>query len=438
VVTTVSDARSAPEQTAVAERRRALADRRLALVRDWELRRRGLHRALHDRAQQQLLGLRMEILREHRHDELDRASAVTRIDEIGDEIERLARGLPPSALRIDDMPAALAELAAQSGIAVDLELPPAVPASVVVGELLTYTAGEALANVLRHSHADRCALALHVDAGVTRLVVRDPGPAQQPGAAEVHAGHGLAGLRARAELLGGRLDVHFGSDGTTVTLEVPTIDATSSTACAVAIAEADEQFTDAAPGELVVLWDEQVQVARRTSAIEAALARRLTTRPLDILARARRCLTDEHDPGGAAGALLDVSNAIREIVTVLGSDESSVTAADGSDPFLFALLGRDFGVEVRVDAAQLPPRAERDAIVAMGEQIIVDSPPGSQLTLRVLAGAGRAVLRAFLDRLPSPRAFAFIEDTVTWWSGELACEPCRDGVRLQAVLPCGR
>ncbi|HZW27017.1 MAG TPA: sensor histidine kinase, partial [Trueperaceae bacterium] len=83
-------------------------------------------------------------------------------------------------------------------------------------------AQEALANVARHARASRVAVTLSYMGDVVTLDVRDDGVGFAPGSEG--GGFGLAGMRARAEELGG--SVHLESEpgrGTAVCLELPTV-----------------------------------------------------------------------------------------------------------------------------------------------------------------------------------------------------------------------
>lgn len=491
---------------AVARERVAVAAARLDVVRHWEQRRLALHRALHDRAQQQLLGLRVELVR----GTTDVATAVRRIDEIGDDIDRLAHGLPGHVSQFDDLTTALATIAGESGIEVELRAPDSVPASAVVADLLTSAAAEALANVLRHSAAVTCVVALDVRDRCFTLEVSDPGPSLGEPAREV-GGHGLAGLRARTELLGGSLDVSM-ADGTTVTVTVtdtdstpqsvdfvdtepvraaparsalcallgpdtwigylidgawldelgrpfdansatPVVDELGGQAAAVrsaaAVAEvahaigmsaaevAAGRVRAASARQLDDMWSDRNQVARRAAAMQASLARRLTTRPARLLAEARRTLTDGQEPDAAAALLLQVTNAVRDVVGVLDTGGTGLGPVGPSgDPFLLTMVADEFGVDLDLRIDGMPSLELSGVIAQMGERIIVDSPAGASVRLQVADGPTRATMTAILDGLPSPRALAFIEDTVQWKRGVLTCEPRREHVRLHAVLPC--
>jgi two-component system NarL family sensor kinase len=84
-------------------------------------------------------------------------------------------------------------------------------------------AQEALTNVRKHAHAREVELALRRRGRVISLSVRDNGNgfSQRPGARRPDS-HGLVGMRERAKLLGGRLQVSSAAGkGTRVTARVP-------------------------------------------------------------------------------------------------------------------------------------------------------------------------------------------------------------------------
>lgn len=159
-----------------------------------------------------------------------RTAAATARDGL-DEVRRVVRDLAPAELATDAaaLPAALrrvADEAAPGGMQVEVRVdgsPVVVPAE--VANALVRTARGALANVREHAGAARVALTLtyHLDEVV--LDVRDDGRGFDP--AQVRAsgtrGRGLAGLRDRAEALGGRADVESApGEGTTVSVRFPT------------------------------------------------------------------------------------------------------------------------------------------------------------------------------------------------------------------------
>jgi signal transduction histidine kinase/ligand-binding sensor domain-containing protein len=85
--------------------------------------------------------------------------------------------------------------------------------------------GEALRNAFRHSNATRIAVQIHYDDRRLRLRVRDDGKGIDPKVlkADEPSGHwGLHGMRERAELIGGTLDVWSKvNSGTEIELSIP-------------------------------------------------------------------------------------------------------------------------------------------------------------------------------------------------------------------------
>jgi signal transduction histidine kinase len=78
---------------------------------------------------------------------------------------------------------------------------------------------EALTNVRKHADASRVEVALRYKAEGTELQVADVG--RSSAASENGDGHGLIGMRERAELLGGSLDAGPTSEGFQVRLWIP-------------------------------------------------------------------------------------------------------------------------------------------------------------------------------------------------------------------------
>jgi len=81
------------------------------------------------------------------------------------------------------------------------------------------TAQEALTNVRRHATPDRVEVRLDYRDDAVALVVEDHGAVAA--AAPAGAGYGLAGMRERAELLGGTLVAEPTGDGFRVQLVLP-------------------------------------------------------------------------------------------------------------------------------------------------------------------------------------------------------------------------
>ena len=208
----------------VTEHRLALDLTRREMTVALERRRRELERALHDGAQQQLLALRMEILRVVDASSVDDsawsvaiAGVVARLDAALDDLGRLASGQLPSALDVDNLVDSLRQLAAISGAAADVQ----VPASVIVDEasveVIAFVVSEALANAQQHSNSSRCTVTVVQTLDGLRVDVIDDGR----GGATIVPGRGIDGLRQRAEALGGTLELFSDDAGTLLRLHLP-------------------------------------------------------------------------------------------------------------------------------------------------------------------------------------------------------------------------
>jgi PAS domain S-box-containing protein len=83
---------------------------------------------------------------------------------------------------------------------------------------------EALTNVLRHSRATRVDVTLAIDTGVLVLMVGDNGRGITESERIGESSIGLLGMRERAQLIGGEIDVSgVEGEGTTVTLRLPLV-----------------------------------------------------------------------------------------------------------------------------------------------------------------------------------------------------------------------
>jgi two-component system, NarL family, sensor histidine kinase UhpB len=142
-----------------------------------------------------------------------------------DEVRRIARELRPEAL--DDLGLVNALIAlstrvdAQTGPRVKRELQGTLPPLSAEVELVLYRiAQESLTNALRHSDAGSATVSLEADADSVTLRVADDGkgmPEQLPAATA-----GIAGMRERALLVGGRLTIDSRpGQGTEVRLTIP-------------------------------------------------------------------------------------------------------------------------------------------------------------------------------------------------------------------------
>jgi signal transduction histidine kinase len=142
------------------------------------------------------------------------------------DVGRLARGLHPSVL--DDLGLAVAvtrhvqEFARVHGIVEDtriegLESDPPLP---LVQNTVYRVLQEALTNVAKHAGARRVSVRLVRDEAMVELRVRDDGVGFEPGANP--RGLGLQGMRERAALLGGAVQLESEpGEGTMITARFP-------------------------------------------------------------------------------------------------------------------------------------------------------------------------------------------------------------------------
>lgn len=98
--------------------------------------------------------------------------------------------------------------AARGGFRLSLELPPSLrklPPD--IEQALYRIAQEALENIVRHAEARQARLCLAQEGSQLRLEISDDGRGFSPDASQTSGGFGLQGIRERAELLGGALQI---------------------------------------------------------------------------------------------------------------------------------------------------------------------------------------------------------------------------------------
>jgi len=196
-----------------------------------ESERRRLARELHDEIGQTLTGVVLQLEALQRSAPAELQAAIVEAQETArsgvEDVREIARGLRPQALDEFGLRSALVSLASQvsdrSGVRVRSQLIEKLPALAHEQDLAIYrVAQESLTNVARHADAHRVELSLAAtDAGDVELRVLDDG--RGIAAHEANgAGTGLAGMRERALLIGGRLTVAAREDGgTEVRLTLP-------------------------------------------------------------------------------------------------------------------------------------------------------------------------------------------------------------------------
>ena len=191
---------------------------RESLVTTREVERRRLRRELHDGLGATLAGMRLQVESARRL--VGEPTAQRLLDSTGDgiaqavaEVRHICEGLRPPG--VDDLGLGRAlDLAADRvrapglDVTVDIgSLPDVGPAAEAAAYRIT---AEALANVVRHSHAGHVTVTLHAEDDGLLLTVEDDGVGVGPDAAR---GVGLTSMHRRAEELGGRVVVSTTENG---------------------------------------------------------------------------------------------------------------------------------------------------------------------------------------------------------------------------------
>lgn len=189
---------------------------RARLLDAFEAERRRIERDLHEGAQQWLLALTMTvglagIAEDGARDGL-LAEAQEQARQTLRELRELIRGIHPQVLTDCGLPAAVADLADRSTVPVstDFDLPVRLPRQ--VESVAYFVVCEALANVARHSGADRAEVTGRLREELLTVEIRDNGS----GGADTAAGIGLAGLADRLSAVEGSLHISSPPGGPTV------------------------------------------------------------------------------------------------------------------------------------------------------------------------------------------------------------------------------
>jgi PAS domain S-box-containing protein len=204
-----------------------------SILQSQEAERSAIARELHDELGQVLTALRMDAvwmsdrLKPHDGKAAERALAMVQlIDKNIEDVRGMAIRLRPGVL--DD----LGLVEALEWIATDFERrtqTPCVlerqtipPLSNRVATVAYRIAQEALTNVARHAAADHVEVTLVVEGASLVLTVSDDGKGFDPALLTENEGLGLAGMRERAALVGGVLEVVTTlGEGTRITLDIP-------------------------------------------------------------------------------------------------------------------------------------------------------------------------------------------------------------------------
>jgi two-component system, NarL family, sensor histidine kinase UhpB len=206
--------------------RQASVGRALAAQEEERLR---IARELHDEVGQMLTAIAIEADRAGGSPSAEERAASARIAGLAreslDELGRIGRELRPEALDdlglVNALIALCTRVADQSGIAVERRLAAPLPARGSEIDLVVYrVAQEGLTNVMRHSGASHVLVSLDAAGPNLVLVVRDDGCGI--GTSPSAEANGIAGMRERARLVGGRFSLRDAEGGgTELVLEVP-------------------------------------------------------------------------------------------------------------------------------------------------------------------------------------------------------------------------
>ena len=201
----------------LSDRLEELAASRMRLVQADDVARRRLERDLHDGVQQQLVGLlaRLGLARNQLRRDPELAGSTLRDVSLDaqralENLQELARGIHPAVLTDRGLIEAVRERATRMTVPVEVRtdgLPPGARFASDLEGAAYFFVSEALANVLKHSNANRVEVRfVGGDAGLV-VEVEDDGRGFDAGRAKRS---GLRGLQDRIETLGGRLEIMSG------------------------------------------------------------------------------------------------------------------------------------------------------------------------------------------------------------------------------------
>jgi signal transduction histidine kinase len=215
----------APTREAMAAQVGQLAESRSQAVDASAAELRRIERDLHDGAQARLVSLGMnigfaeQVLRDNPDLALSLlAEARTSSGQALVELRTLVRGIHPPVLAERGLDGAVRALALSLPLPVDLHIDLAGRASAPVESALYFAIAEALANVIKHSGANRAWVQLEYDSGRLVAIVGDNGT----GGAAPGPGGGLRGVERRLAAFDGVIAVTSPVGGPTlVTMELP-------------------------------------------------------------------------------------------------------------------------------------------------------------------------------------------------------------------------
>jgi signal transduction histidine kinase len=128
---------------------------------------------------------------------------VVSLEELGEEVRKISRGLHPAILSEAGLGPALKSLARGSAVPIqlDVRLEGRLPPTIEVAAY--YVVSEALTNTAKHANASVAKVTVEKHDGLLRIEVIDDGV----GGADARHGSGLVGLTDRVEALGGTIAI---------------------------------------------------------------------------------------------------------------------------------------------------------------------------------------------------------------------------------------
>jgi two-component system, NarL family, sensor histidine kinase UhpB len=204
------------------QERRESARRALGAQEEERLR---IARELHDEVGQALTAVLLQLDRAQAHIGGEPAQRIREAREAAratlEEVRAIARNLRPEALDDLGLAAALRQLcveAERTGVLIDRDISSGVTLDREAEVVVYRVAQEAITNALRHAGAERIRLTLQPDGDRTVLRIRDDGRC----IGHAPEGAGVRGMRERAVLVGGTLELADApGGGTSVTLTLP-------------------------------------------------------------------------------------------------------------------------------------------------------------------------------------------------------------------------
>lgn len=227
---------AASAATAVATAQSVAEDRTRETIAATERERGRWARELHDESLQSLAGLRVLLSAARRSEpgELDGllVKGIEQVDSAIAEMRRLIADLRPSTLDQLGLGAALEALGERTGSGAAIEVQTDLDLAFEAGRSASRLRGEvedtvyrlvqeALSNTVHHGEAQRVVIEVHEEGDSLRVRVSDDGKGFDPAAQT--KGFGLIGMRERAELSGGSMELRSApGEGTTIVAAIPT------------------------------------------------------------------------------------------------------------------------------------------------------------------------------------------------------------------------